>query len=908
MEKFYQNLINILENNNKYSYSLKNLKKFYLTFGFLKIIDSSLKYSKEDVMKTYEKNKNSTELKSLLYKKAIYPNGKELGFYNISNFDLEKLCENNENIHENFQNYLNGFSSNIKEVFDNFELDEIISEYFSSHQILFTIINKLNNLKLNKNKFNTPNQLFITYEYLIDKYYSHDKRIYNYGTLLNNFSDFLVEILFSDVEFENKNEITIFDPVCRDGDLLFTAKNYINKKYPNCKVHLVGQELKNINYAICLSKMIIYNDKFSRIKKVSNSEESYQKIESGKFDFIISNSMILALRSFKCDALPHSAINSFLKNYLLNEHGNISKMVLTLPTFILNDISKNLNELISLDILESVINLPLKMYSRYNDLFYSVLVLNYNKKDYRKNYILLIDEIENITYSEKFYETTIFTDNLYNTVIKSYKKFQEYNNSNIIKVNTINNDFNFNRLMLAKKISFNKKMKIYYLGEICDLKYCSIRNNKDDTLLIKNSKKELKNKFIYFNDEVNNYQFYKYLECKLKTENILLEYLYIFLNSTKGKYQFNYFSRDDPNLEIETLKYLYIPIPDIKTQKEIIKTQKEFDEFFSSIKLLNNKFKNNLLEYEEISRDIEEFKGVIELSKEGYNIVKMNKNWRDIYGELLWPLTITYLTATKGNFETTEKANNYKKLFEFIAAFNCVILISGLPKKFYQKNKDDIWNMKDSTYHQMTFGNWVHLCKNLGEIYRKNVISTPIEYELFTEISNDKILKILFKINKIRNMDAHGPITNIHEAEELINELEPYLKDTFEILKFYENFKLYYIPGECKTINKNLIQYKVMSLNGPCNQPIYLEKEFNEILEAETLYLYDSINNKFLKIKDNLMKFKLTDINRNFWSLFLFTGTEKRENNNIKAKYSCFQHTEKDIYTDIESFSKDIKN
>ena len=30
--------------------------------------------------------------------------------------------------------------------------------------------------------------------------------------------------------------------------------------------------------------------------------------------------------------------------------------------------------------------------------------------------------------------------------------------------------------------------------------------------------------------------------------------------------------------------------------------------------------------------------------------------------------------------------------------------------------------------------------------------------------------------------------------------------------------------------------------------------------------------------------------------------------NNIKAKYSCFQHTEKDIYTDIESFSKDIKN
>ena len=36
---------------------------------------------------------------------------------------------------------------------------------------------------------------------------------------------------------------------------------------------------------------------------------------------------------------------------------------------------------------------------------------------------------------------------------------------------------------------------------------------------------------------------------------------------------------------------------------------------------------------------------------------------------LLWPLAITYLSATRGGFEIVQKANAYLKLFEFVTLY-----------------------------------------------------------------------------------------------------------------------------------------------------------------------------------------------------------------------------------------------
>ena len=49
-----------------------------------------------------------------------------IGFYNISQYDLSRLKDDPYNIRLNFNNYLNGFSPNVREMIENFNLDGLI--------------------------------------------------------------------------------------------------------------------------------------------------------------------------------------------------------------------------------------------------------------------------------------------------------------------------------------------------------------------------------------------------------------------------------------------------------------------------------------------------------------------------------------------------------------------------------------------------------------------------------------------------------------------------------------------------------------------------------------------------------------------------------------------------------------
>ncbi len=43
----------------------------------------------------------------------------DLQFYNVSDFTWKKLLDDSENIKSNFEEYLNGFSNNVKEIIGN---------------------------------------------------------------------------------------------------------------------------------------------------------------------------------------------------------------------------------------------------------------------------------------------------------------------------------------------------------------------------------------------------------------------------------------------------------------------------------------------------------------------------------------------------------------------------------------------------------------------------------------------------------------------------------------------------------------------------------------------------------------------------------------------------------------------
>lgn len=451
-----------------------------------------------------------------------------------------------------------------------------------------------------------------------------------------------------------------------------------------------------------------------------------------------------------------------------------------------------------------------------------------------------------------------------------------------------------NKRLIDGEVTFRK------LGKIADLKNINFKNDKD-TILIATCK-SCTSELVNYNHDIDNFNGEIFIEIDNINESILKEYLYEYLSSDNGLDEIRYFSKDNFYITPENIGQVKIPVPPVDIQKEIVKVARESREFFKTVELLKKQFNSNILDYKHMKSSLNELKGDIRIDSESGEVTKMSRSWRHVYKGLIWPLAISYLSATKGGFELVEKKDNYLVLFEFIAAFNSVILLSGLPEDVYKKNFKKIWNANFNLYKNMTFGNWVYLSKNLADVYRNNNFTSQLDEELFEKISSDKILDVLEKAKDLRNDEHHGSHSNSFEAEKIIEKLDEHLDDIFDILEVYSNYKLIYVTGDVDTSKRNY-NHRVILLNGPCAQPIYDNIIFDNVLFGDSLYLYNPKNNKKLLIKDNLMKFKPVDDNKKRWALFIYYSCDKKEYN---AFYKCFQSKEKDIKESITSLKHDI--
>ena len=446
----------------------------------------------------------------------------------------------------------------------------------------------------------------------------------------------------------------------------------------------------------------------------------------------------------------------------------------------------------------------------------------------------------------------------------------------------------------GKKI-LDEDVEFVNLSEIADLISINQKNDKDTILVA--ACKQCTSKLVNYNHDIETINVDEYyIEIDNISSKVTKQYLYTYLSSLNGLEEIKYFSKKNHMITPEQLGFVKIPVLKITTQFELVDAVRESEEFFKTIDLLKNDFQSNILDYKHVIDSVSELRGGIEFTRHGD--VNVKKAMRHAYSDMIWPLASSYLQATKGSFETVEKKDNYLVLFEFVAAFNFIILLSGLPETVYQNCKYDIWDFtKLHFYKDMSFGKWVVLSKNIADVYRENNFSSKLDPELFNMISSNKILKILDKTKNYRNDEHHGAQSNKYEAEKLLNELNIYLKDLFEILEVYSKYKLIYV------LKSNDLSHDVISLNGACAPPIYDRLVFDEKLENERLYLYNPKNNKKLLIKDNFMKFVPLDDNKKHWALYLYDGCDRNEYN---AFYKCYQSKQKPLKVSIYGLEEDI--
>ena len=199
-----------------------------------------------------------------------------------------------ENAAANLQNYLNGFSANIREVFEYFSFSEVIAR-LDKAGLLYKVIKEFSTVDLSPKDDDHPNgvdnhDMGAIFEELIRRFSEQSNETAGEHFTPREVIKLMVNLLFmEDREVLRNSGIvrTLYDPACGTGGMLSVAEEYLHQLNPDGRLELFGQEINPEAYAICKSDMIIKNNNAANIKFGNSFTTDGLKNET--FDYMLSN-------------------------------------------------------------------------------------------------------------------------------------------------------------------------------------------------------------------------------------------------------------------------------------------------------------------------------------------------------------------------------------------------------------------------------------------------------------------------------------------------------------------------------------------------------------------------------------------------------------------------------------------
>lgn len=255
-----------------------------LPLTVIRRFDCILADTKEAVLEKYDEVKTLPMRDVLLRKVSGYE------FYNTSKYTFEKLLDDPDNIEENFHDYLNGFSENVRDIIEKFKFDGHI-DTMANKGILYIVIKEFTSTRANLHPDIISNlEMGYIFEEIICRFSeSHNEDAGQHYTP-REVIRLMVNILFYDDSstLSGKNIArTIYDPACGTGGMLSVAEEYLHELNSSTELMSFGQELNDQTFAICKADMLIKGNNADFIK--DGNTLSDDQFEGQKFDYIISN-------------------------------------------------------------------------------------------------------------------------------------------------------------------------------------------------------------------------------------------------------------------------------------------------------------------------------------------------------------------------------------------------------------------------------------------------------------------------------------------------------------------------------------------------------------------------------------------------------------------------------------------
>ena len=211
-------------------------------------------------------------------------------FYNTSNYDFAKLISDPDNVETNFEAYLRGFSSNVKDIIENFDFANTV-KLMVKGGVLFVTLQEFNSTKadMSPEKITSADMGYI-FEELIRKFSeSYDEQAGAHFTsrdIIYLMAELLVAPEKAEITAEGCTK-TAYDMAMGTSQMLGCLTERLQAISADATLTCFGQEFNPETYAIAKADMLIKGGNASGMKYGDTlSDDAFSGYE---FDYIISN-------------------------------------------------------------------------------------------------------------------------------------------------------------------------------------------------------------------------------------------------------------------------------------------------------------------------------------------------------------------------------------------------------------------------------------------------------------------------------------------------------------------------------------------------------------------------------------------------------------------------------------------
>jgi len=265
-------------------------ERVMLPLVVLRRFDCVLADTKVKVLAEYERRKTGKLADDALDRILNKASGHR--FHNRSGLDFQRLKGDPDNIDKHLTSYINGFSANVRRIFEYFEFGNEI-ERMREANILYLVVSEFCDVDLHPSK--VPNRdMGLVFENLIRRFNELANETAGDHFTPREVIHLMVDLLFMDADdllSQPGTVMRMLDPACGTGGMLAEAQRYMREHHAAAKLYVYGQDYNKRAFATAASDMLMkevdHNGGGENIQFGDTFTED--RFEGQRFDYLIAN-------------------------------------------------------------------------------------------------------------------------------------------------------------------------------------------------------------------------------------------------------------------------------------------------------------------------------------------------------------------------------------------------------------------------------------------------------------------------------------------------------------------------------------------------------------------------------------------------------------------------------------------